>query len=190
MVACIKCEDTLQWETFNTPDLSPCPSCGVLTRVNVFPALFKEHPPGRRGEALPVDQGAACFYHQKKKAIIPCEACGRFLCALCDVEFNGRHVCPSCLELSRTKHKIKNLENNRTLYDTIALALAIIPMLMVWPTIITAPLAIFMAIRYWNAPTSILPRTKARLISAMIIAGLQIAGWIILISYLVTRTGT
>ena len=114
----------------------------------------------------------------QKKAVIPCSACGRFLCALCDVEFNGRHLCPACLETGKRKRKIKNLENHRTLYDTTTLFLAILPMVFCfWVTLLTAPMVLFLVIRYWKAPTSIVPRTKIRFVSAFVIASLQIVGW-------------
>lgn len=150
---------------------------------DVFPALFRKQAFGISGETLLEDGEASCFYHPKKKAVIPCSACGRFLCALCDVEFNDQHLCPSCLETGKRKRKIKNLENQWTLYDSIALALAIFPMLFIFATILTAPMAIFMSIRYWNAPTSIIPRTKVRFIFAVIIAGLQMIGWLVFIYY-------
>src|SRR5204863_7371489 len=89
---------------------------------------------------------------------------------------------PACLEAGRTKGKIKNLENRRTLYDSVALVLVVLPMVIFWPgilfTIITAPTAIFVAIRYWNAPPGIVRRTHARHIVAIVLAGLQILGWI------------
>ena len=84
---------------------------------------------------------------------------------------------------------MRNLENRRVLYDSITLWLSIIPMLFVYITVITAPLAIFMVFRYWKAPSSIIARTKWRFIAAFIISGLQIAGWAVGISLLVTRLG-
>jgi hypothetical protein len=134
---------------------------------------------GSAAERLLVDKEASCFYHSSKKAVITCSACGRFLCALCDVEFNDLHLCPQCLEKGKTKRKIKNLENSRTCYDTIALYLVIISMLFIWPTLLTAPIAVFISIRYWKAPSSIIPRTKIRFVMAMLIAGMQMVGWVL-----------
>jgi hypothetical protein len=108
--------------------------------------------------------------------------CGRFLCALCAVELHGQHLCPNCLETGKEKGKLKSLENHRTLYDAIALRLAIYPMILFFFwffTIITAPIALFVAIRYWNAPSSIVPRTKIRSIAAIVLASLQILLWIL-----------
>ena len=93
----------------NSSELSACPSCKALLRADVYPALYKSLPVGLSGEALYMDKEASCFYHPRKKAVIPCSACGRFLCALCDVKFNGNHLCPACLEKGKTKRKIKGL---------------------------------------------------------------------------------
>jgi hypothetical protein len=101
---------------------------------------------------------------------------------LCNLELNGQHLCPACLETGKTKGKLKNLENHRTVYDNVALALAIFPLLIFYLTLITAPLTLYLAIRYWHAPTSIIPRrTKLRLVIAMVLAALQILGWIVLL---------
>lgn len=78
------------------------------------------------------------------------------------------------------------MENHRTLYDSIVLFLAIVPMLFIWPTILTAPMVFFMAVRYWKAPTSIIPRSKVRFIVALVLAGFQIIGWSVFISSIVT----
>ena len=187
MIRCTACLGPLRRDIFNTPGLTSCPSCSVLIRADVFPALVREQPEGTSGEVLAIDDEAGCFFHPNKKAVISCDACGRFLCSLCDVEFDDRHLCVSCIETGRKKHKIKNLENHRILYDTTALALAVIPMLFIWPSILTAPLALFTAIYYWNAPTSIIPRTKVRLVAAIVLAGLQIVGWSVFFYYLATR---
>jgi len=124
-----------------------------------------------------MDDEASCFYHPDKQAVIPCDSCGRFLCSLCDLELDNMHLCASCLETSQEKRKIKNLENHRTLYDSVALHLAVLPVLIWFTTIITAPVAVFLAIRHWKTPSSIIRRTKIRLILAMLIAGGQIVGW-------------
>ena len=177
MVDCTKCRKPLTEDVFNVPGLSRCPSCRVPIHVDVFPALYRPVEPESAGETFLFDGEAGCFYHPNKKAVIPCSSCGRFLCALCDVELNDRHLCPACLEKGKRDHKIKDLDNHRTLYDHAALSLAVVPMLIFYITVITAPLVIFMTIRYWKAPSSIIPRTKVRFVVAAIIAVLQIAGW-------------
>jgi hypothetical protein len=186
-VQCPKCRASLLEGVFNQPELTPCSGCGVPLQIEIFPALFRRIAAGRDGEAVMVEGESSCFYHPNKKAVQPCHGCGRFLCALCDCELHGEHFCTTCLEAGKTKGKIKNLENRRTLYDSIALSLAIIPMLIFYFTFVTAPAALFIAIRYWNAPRSIVHRTKIRYVLAMLIAILQIVGWVTAIYFLSTR---
>ncbi len=188
MISCTRCKTPLSEKALNTFALIPCSACGEPVRADVYPALFRTLPSGHRGVPLQGEKEAGCFYHPAKKAAVACSACGRFLCALCDVEFNGRHLCPACLEKGKTKRKIKNLENHRVCYDTIALSIALVSMLLIWPTILSAPVVLFMVIRYWGAPGSIIPRSKIRFVLAFGIAGLQIVGWILLIGGLVAAS--
>jgi hypothetical protein len=141
--------------------------------------LFRRAETGPNPEAVMVEGESSCFYHPQKKAVVPCEGCGRFLCALCDCILHGRHFCPGCLDTGKKKGKIKSIETDRTLYDSIALGVAVLPLLIFWLTIITAPIALYMGIRYWNAPRSIVHRTRIRLVLAMIFASLELVGWIV-----------
>lgn len=130
-----------------------------------------------------VEGESSCFFHPQKKAVVPCGGCGRFLCALCDCQLGKEHLCPACLETGKTKGKISALEHRRTRYDSIALTLAVLPMLPVFPTLITAPMVLFVVIRYWNKPRSFAPVSRARLILASMLAVLQITGWVAWFSY-------
>jgi len=177
LVQCPRCNAWLLDGAFNQPELSPCPACGVPIQVQVFPALFRRLQPGQSGETIVVEGESSCFYHPQKRASTPCQSCGRFLCALCDCELNGQHFCPTCLETGKTKGKIKSLENQRTLYDGIALSLAVYPMLFFYLTLVTAPATLFVSLRYWKAPRSIVRPTRIRFILSIIIALMQIAGW-------------
>lgn len=137
-----------------------------------------------------VEGEAGCFYHPQKKAAVPCQGCGRFLCALCDCELNGQHFCPACLETGKQKGKIKNLENQRTLYGNIALALTIYPVILVFGiyfSFITAPIALYVALRYWNAPRSIVGGGRIRYVLALIVATLELGGWAAMIYFIVTE---
>ena len=178
LIACTKCRAPLPPALYNVPDMRPCPACGAPVKVEVFPAALRPPGPGSTGEAVLVEGEASCFYHPAKKAVVPCESCGRFLCAVCDVELNGAHLCAACVESGKKKGRLKHLDNRRTLYDTLALQTAVLPLLL-WPTtIIGGPVALYIAVRYWNAPSSVIPRTKWRAVLAIVIALVQIAGWV------------
>jgi hypothetical protein len=177
-ISCTQCHRPIPAEYYNTPDIVGCPSCQAPIRIDVFPAFLRALGPGKPGEAL-IDDQASCFYHPQKRASIPCDHCGRFLCALCDVEWGGKHLCPTCLETGKRKGKIVNLDRHRVLYDSTALRLAILPMIMFWVTLVTAPLTLYLSVRHWNSPMGIVRRTKVRFIIAMIISIFQILAWVL-----------
>ena len=188
---CGSCSAPVPQNLFNQPELIPCSQCGRPLQAEVFPAFFRPIAQGRDADPLLIDGEASCFYHPQKKASLPCEACGRFLCALCDCELHGQHFCPGCLESGKQKGKIRKLENQRTLYDNIALALVIYPVVLlfgVYFTFITAPMALYTAIRHWNSPGSIVRRGKTRLVAAIILGLLELTGWVALVYFLVTRS--
>jgi len=103
------------------------------------------------------------------------------------VELSGRHLCPPCVETGKKKGRIINLDRHRLLYDGTALRLALLPMITVWLTIITAPITLYFSIRHWNSPMSVIRRTKVRFILAIVISGLQILAWTTGIVYFVSR---
>ena len=185
MLSCIKCNSPLPGQLINTNTLAACPSCRVYLRADVYPAFYRKIAAGRAGETIHLDNEAGCFYHPRKKAAVPCSACGRFVCDLCDVVLNDQHLCPGCFEKGKTKRKIKNLENQRTCYDSIALMVAGLSILIYWFSIITAPFVIYLTLRHWKSPTSIIPRTKIRFVLAFTIASAQLTVWILVFSNLV-----
>jgi len=187
LATCPNCNAALSSALLNQPDFSPCPSCGAPVQVEVFPALFQPPRPGQAGEQLLIETEASCFYHPQKRAVLPCDGCGRFLCALCDCELAGQHLCPTCLETGKRKGKLKNLQNQRTLYDGIALGLAVFPMIIFYFTVVTAPMALFVAVRHWNSPGSLVRRSKVRFVVAMTLALAQLVGWGVLVFYLVSE---
>jgi hypothetical protein len=187
LIHCPKCKAALLQHAFNRDQFAPCASCGAPLQIEIFPALFRPLGTGHAGEVILTEGEASCFYHPQKKAVLPCEACGRFLCALCDCEHQGRHLCPSCLEAGRTKGKIESLEIKRTRYDNMAMALALLPLLIAYFTIITAPMTLYVAIRYRTAPLGLTQRSRVKLVIAAVIATLQIGGWVALLIALFTK---
>jgi len=161
----------------NAPDFSPCPSCGETLRVLTFPALHRPAQPGRSGERILLEGEAACFYHAEKRAAVACSACGRFLCALCDLELSDQHYCPSCLETGQKQGTMTHLESGRILYDQAALSLALVPLLL-WPvTLLTAPSALALAVYSFRKPGSLAGHSRWGAWAAIVVATLEIVGW-------------
>lgn len=182
-ISCGKCGATMAAGRPGSRQSVICSACGAKLRVDIFPAYFRGMGPAQKGESLESEGEASCFYHSGKKAAAICAECGRFLCSLCEVGIADRTICPDCLEKGRANGSMDSLVTHRTLYDDIALSISILPMLIVFITPITAPIAIYIAVRHWKKPCSILPRTRARHVLAIAFALLQIAGWGFVLAY-------
>ena len=187
VLVCPNCRTPLPGEFFNSPGMSNCYSCNTPLQVHAFPALFRKLTTGKSGENMMQEGAATCFFHAQKRAIVPCDACGRFLCALCDMEVGGRHLCPQCASSGAKKGKVKDLQNRRDLYDNFALLLAIAPLPFSYLTIITAPVSLYYCAQYWNTEISVVPRSKTRFVVAIILSSLQLVGWALLLVYLLGR---
>ncbi|MCP4746705.1 MAG: hypothetical protein GY874_11290 [Desulfobacteraceae bacterium] len=186
MIGCPNCRAIQPDDAVNTDELSWCPVCDTEFRIDVFPALYLKPEHQAPGDSI-INDGihhgqAECFCHPGKRAVAPCSSCGRMLCSLCQVGVHGQSLCMSCLESGKEKKKISFLENRRTLYDNIALLLSLLPVLVIFPTLITAPVAIYVCLRYWRTPLSVIPRTRIRFVAAFLFSMGQIVIWFLFIS--------
>jgi uncharacterized CHY-type Zn-finger protein len=180
-IACGRCKSPLPQDLFNRTEMSACPNCGTSLRVLTFPALHRRRSDTVQAEAVVAEGEAGCFFHPAKKAVVACGNCGRFICALCDLELKGQHLCPTCLESGKQKGKLAGIDNQRTIYPGIALSLALVSTLF-WPvSLITAPITLFIVFWYRKAPGSLVTGAgKGRRIAAATLAVLQLIGWTIL----------
>jgi hypothetical protein len=79
-----------------------------------------------------------------------------------------------------------NLEKSRTLFDSTALILPLVS-LVVYPfTVIAAPASLVLSIVKWRHPLSLVRRNRWRFIAAIAISLGEIVGWSLLIAYLVS----
>lgn len=182
---CPKCRATLPADAINPAVPAPCPSCGLPVYVAAFPALVRPEEHGEAGKQLVMEDDASCFYHVDSRAETACQRCGRFLCKLCEIVIAGECMCPSCLESSKDKGGLKQIETQFVRYDQIALTVSIAPILLafLWPFwIVTGPVSIFLSLRYWKRPLSILPVTKIRFVVALLAGLVQVSGWLIAVA--------
>ena len=175
-VSCSRCEKPVPGTLYNLDDPTTCPRCEAKLTVEVFPALYRQREIPI-GEKLTADGEASCFFHPHKRAVLPCDDCGRFVCALCETGLGDRHLCPTCFQAGHDSGTEETLVSRRPLHDQTALSMALLPMLFWVVTIFTAPAALYLAIRHWRSPTSLLPRTRIRFVAAILIASLQLVGW-------------
>ncbi len=181
-VPCARCDSPLPLWELSSADAAMCTACGSRNTVRVFPALLA--PPA--APAIPesaLDGEAACFDHPSKRAVAACHQCGRFVCQLCSVEFDGQVWCPNCIAGGKGRAKAVYLEPSRTLFDSIALTVPLAS-LIVWPlTIITGPGTVVFSAMTWKRPLSLVRKHRWRFVVAILIGLAQTIAWIWLVIY-------
>lgn len=183
-VVCGACAARIPPTNWNQEFPLPCPMCTREVAVTVFPVALRPPKPVLP-ERVVTGEEASCYNHAANRAVAPCDECGRFLCALCDLDAGASgHLCPTCFERQETPAL-----HERVNYDTVALALVTLPMLLCWLPIVTTPAALFFAFKFWNAPSPVFPRSRWRLWLTVFIAALQVAavGWIV--AWVIPLTG-
>ena len=183
MINCPRCKTALSPVLFHENGRAACTQCRVTLDAVVLPALFRREALPAERPATPPD-GAHCFFHDERPAECVCDACGRFVCDLCVVPFDGRRLCPACIQTGMEKRRFEHLDRARLRYDRLAFTLSVLPLLM-WPfTLVTAPAAMGVACYGWRRSNSLVERTRVRLVVAVILAALQIGGWVWFFVYL------
>jgi hypothetical protein len=178
---CARCGLRLPPNPAEWRSISQCPRCHAPIQITVFPNLGRPAASGRSAELIVEAGESPCFYHADKRAVVHCHECGRFLCALCDIQLGEAHVCPACLSRAKKQASGSPMERKRTRYDQIVQGLVLLPVpfcFLIAP--VTGLAAIALAIWKWRAPPSLLVNTRTRLIAGIILAVLEvIAGCII-----------
>jgi hypothetical protein len=183
-IPCARCEMPLgRWEPATGAAL--CRLCGSSNSVRAFPAMLANTAAVRPESAM--EGEAACFDHPGKRAVAACSQCGRYVCGLCSVESGNEIWCPSCVATRSGRAQAANLETSRTLYDSIALTLPLVSLIM-WPfTIVAAPAGLVIGIAKWKAPQSLVRRNRWRMVAAIVISTVEIVAWVWGIAYFLTR---
>ena len=160
--------------------------CGTEVQFLMFPALEHAAGSGSAGEILTSDQESPCFFHSAKRASAACDSCGRFVCDLCRIRWGARIVCPSCLAAADKNTTL--LTRSRTNYDSIALAISVMS-IIIWPfSLFMAPVAITCGILALRKPGSLVRRYKVRAWAAIVLGTGTLGFWGWLIVYLVLKS--
>jgi hypothetical protein len=182
-IPCARCSTPLpKWELV-AGDRAVCTNCLAGNTVRVFPALLARRA---TAEAVAATEGeAACFDHPGKKAVASCQQCGRFVCQLCAIDFDGVVRCPSCMAGGPVARQVDQNVTTRTLYDSIALTLPLASLIFYPLNIVAAPAALTIAVVKWRQPLSLVRRSRWRLVLAILISLAEIVGWTALFALLI-----
>lgn len=146
----------------------------------MFPAI-QQKLTGQRAEAIGSESESSCFFHPQSRAAVACDSCGRFLCGLCDLDTGGTggHVCPTCFANPSLPAGGAMVDKRRVLYDSIVLGVNLGGFFFFfWPSLITGPLSVVLALWFWRKPRSIVPRyTALRFVLTIVLGLLQGALW-------------
>ena len=146
--------------------------------VLLFPAAVRDA--ARPQVDAMIEEGqSSCFFHPKLPATEVCALSGRLICDLCRTEWNGQVVSLEALRSTLGKAGPATQANTRIRWDNIALSLAVLPLLLWFITIVTAPVVLFIVIwRGRKGPCSVVQRSGWRYLLAGALALLQIAAWL------------
>lgn len=139
-----------------------CSYCSKRLQIRLWPVVRSS-----TYAVVAMQDHATCFFHPGKAFQACCQRCGRFVCALCDLQLGSEHVCPTCFERGRADSGLNGgkaeWRHRDLLYDSIALALGWL-WIIVWPVFFVAlPFAIVLHAKYRKAPQSyLIPRSGWR----------------------------
>jgi hypothetical protein len=159
--SCPGCEGNVA-ASAGTEEWQNCPYCQQRMQIRLWPIAGRG-----KGTAAPLPEQATCFFHPDKAFQACCQRCGRFVCALCDLQLGTEHVCPTCFERGRTVSGLNGgkaeWRHRDVLYDSIALSLGW-GWILVWPLLVVAlPAAIVLHVKYRKVPRSyLIPRSGWR----------------------------
>jgi hypothetical protein len=132
-----------------------CPHCEKRLQIRVWPIVRQNN-----SAAPALADQATCFFHPDKAFQACCQRCGRFVCALCDLQLGAEHVCPVCFERGRADSGAESgkaeWRYRDVLYDSIALTVGW-GWILFWPVVVVAiPTVIVLHVKYRKAPRSYL----------------------------------
>lgn len=158
IIACPHCSGGIPadspWES--------CPFCQKWVQICFWPIVRQN-----TSAVAALSDQATCFFHPDKAFQACCQRCGRFVCALCDLQVGAEHVCPTCFERGTADAgadaATAEWRYRDVLYDSIAITAGWLWILF-WPTIVAAlPAVIFLHVKYRKSPRSyLIPRSGWR----------------------------
>jgi len=175
-IKCPHCRAVPPWPSLQDAQVQ-CVSCRKVLYINIFPALLKTLRKGQLAETAVVAEDARCYFHDEHVAVQACGQCGVFMCSLCDLEVDNRHLCPRCFNQDEDLHNA--YIGKAVLYDSMLLRAIPISYLVSGLfcnilVLIFAPMIFIGSIVFWNRVKTPYPRGKWRMAIALLLSGLQL----------------
>ena len=172
-IQCPRCHNAMELPPApETPQEVFCRACMSRQSYLTFPAFEREPIRGQVATPILVEGESACFFHPNKRAQVPCDLCGRFLCALCELEIGEKHFCSGCLTTAQQRGSLSQMERRRFVPESAALCFAALGLVLPL-AIFTGPIAIFFTVRSFTTQGSIVGRKTFILVIAMLLVLIQ-----------------
>ncbi len=185
---CARCSEPIPVVASGNGETVRCPTCSANVDAVIFPAFFREEPAQTKFQ-LAEGSDARCFFHSRYRALIPCSECGRFLCEFCSINVGARILCAECVSNLRKQRSESGLVHHAALFDNTALFLVIGPTVSLFFslfTLLSAPAALFLSFYYWSKQWTLLGRSRARFVIAILFSLLLLGGWAVAIYTIAT----
>ncbi len=85
------------------------------------------------------------------------------------------------------KNPTSKTSKTRVCCGTTSLMVALVPLILVWTSIVGAPIALYLVLRYRKAPCSLTGKSNVMFVVAGILALLQIGGWATALILILTK---
>jgi len=179
ILQCPNCRSGLNVHSTTDRIEEPCPVCNGKLSLFVFPRLFRApvHV-DTSPESLSGENEATCAFYPELKAEKICDRCGAFLSGKATVRWGARDFCLPCLHCLREEEKGTDFVARADFPENKALAL------VTWLapfSLFTAPVAIYLLLRYRKPSPGFVPRGRGRWWTAMLLSIALLGGWVTLL---------
>ncbi len=154
-----------------------CPVCRSQVTMRVFPRFYRGYASEEKA-IVAADDEARCAFFPELRAEKVCDECGCFMSSRATVNWGGRDTCMPCLYRLREVRKSPEYAGKASLHDRRALAM------VTWLapfTLFTAPIALFVLLRYRNEPAGFVPRKRVVWWIAFVLASGWLFAWLVML---------
>ena len=158
------------------PASTKCRECGTDLEIKVSP-LARSKGEAIAG-AIAADGDARCRFLPDLRAETVCDSCGALLSEKAAARWGAKVFCLPCVHRLRDSEDVDEdggLLGRLKIYDNLGLLLVT---LLAPLSLLTAPVALYLLIRYRKAPRGLVPRSAGRWWLALVVSLISLSVWL------------
>lgn len=181
---CPACATALTLPIGLSPEMAArCPRCGRELRYRLFPAALRDARVVH-GSRRVLAEDSSCYFHAEKVAEAVCGQCGRFLCALCAVDFAGECLCPTCIAAQNGSDG-QGRRVTRLRYDLIASSCFWVGVLTCWGAVPGALAALVISLWAYRKECSLVRSYRGVMLAQIILSVVTVIGLGVLVLFVI-----